>query len=309
MRDVASFLRNMRNAKGLTQTEAARGILDKDSLSLIERGIQFPHAEHFMMLLERYGILGYSLGDFFDQGNASLQELKNQILSSMRTKEFGNLPGLLFSFQSEFEGLSSAKQRHDVFSRQFLLYAKAWYYHALGGSADDFLDSCMMCLKMTQPSLNTSLHDLPDCLVQNELMIINSIACLHAQHYDTNLALNIFVQLLARQKNFEGSHPVHYHNHACLLHNAALVEFDHNPVLALSHISHSLSHFTEYGGTWFACRAWRTELQMRQSLSMDYDPTRDLWILEGMFKKFVPRHLKNTSFKDFMNEREYLELF
>ncbi len=309
MRSIASFLKALRKAVGLTQVEAARGILDKDSLSQIECGKHFPHAEHFGPLLERYGICGYSLGDFFDIKNACLIDYKNQILSCMQFKEFGKLPGLLFSFRSEFQNQSHRTQKKDVFSRQFLSYALEWYNYMNGGSPDVFLKVCVKCLKMTQPSFGPSFPIEKAFLVQNELMILNSIACILATHYDRKKALRLFGQLLACHKHFTGSHPIYFRNYACLLHNTALIEWEYNPILARSHMSRAFSLLSQYGGSWTSCLVWRSDLQIKGFLSFSHDAQREKYQLSIMYRKFRPPYMANTSFFEFFQETEFLELF
>ncbi len=309
MRDVASFLRSMRHQAGLTQVEAAHGILEKDNLSLIERGKQFPHAEHFVLLLERYGVSGYSLCDFFDQRTALLQDLKNQILSAMQFTEFGRLPELLFLFQSEFEQFSDKKQRKDVFSRQFFLYAKAWFHYSGGGSPDDYLDACLSSLRLTQPHFDETFNAAASHLIQNEIMIINSIACLCARFSLKKQALILFEQMLIRLKQCIGSHPIHFRNVACLSHNAALLEWEFDPFLSERHMERALSLFGQYGGAWSGCLAWRSQLQVTQALRPEKDLTPECWALEAAFSKFRPQSMSELSFEEFMARQEYMELF
>ena len=309
MRDVASFLRTMRLQAGLTQYAAAKDILDKDNLSLIERGKQFPHAEHFILLLERYGVSGFSLCDFFDQRTADLLHLKNQILSAMQFTELGRLPELLFVYRTEFERVSTKKQKKDVFSRQFFCYAQAWLYYTEGGCADDFLDACVDSIRMTQPGFDESFNVKFAHLIQNELMIINSIACLCARFYMKRQALVLFEQLLQYQNQCIAAHPVHFRNLACLTHNAALLEWEFDPFLSEQHIRQALAMFSQYGGAWSACLAWRSQLQIRHCLCPSEDQTGALWRLESMYLKFRPEYFRDIGFEEFMERQEYLELF
>lgn len=283
--------------------------MQKDSLSLIERGRRFPHPEHFLLLTERYGVAGYSLGDFFDQKTARMLELKNRILSAMQFKELGLLPELLFSFREAMEAKSHASDSGNIFSQQFFQYASGWFGYASGGEPQPFLTACIACLRLTQPHFGEAFNPADTFLNQNELMILNSIACLYALLSQTRQALILFEQLLLRLKEMHGSHPIHFRNLACLTHNAALLEWEYSPIAAEEHLQKSLSLSTQYGGAWQGCLIWRSQLQVKMLLHPQENLTGEFWALEAAFDKFRPANYRPCDFEEFKDKKEYLELF
>ena len=283
--------------------------MQKDSLSLIERGRRFPHPEHFMLLVERYGVTGYSLGDFFDQKTSHLLELKNRILSAMCCKELGLLPELLFRFREAMEEKKPISDSGNIFSQQFFQYANGWFDYASGGDPQLFLTSCITCLRLTQPHFGDTFNATDAFLNQNELMILNSIACLYALLSQNRQALILFEQMIIKQKRMIASHPIHYKNLICLYHNAALLEWEVDLLLSEEHIRHAKHLASQYGGVWTGCRVWRSELQIIRHLRPSHDLTDDLWGLKAVYTHFRPKSMVEIDFDSFMEKQEFLELF
>lgn len=308
MRNIASFLRTMRQRAGLTQYEASFRIVDKDTLSLYERGRQCPHPENFMLLMERYGITGYPYGDFFDQRTAELMNLKNKILTTMNSLELGDIPELLYLYKNECEKYNEVEVWENIFEWQFFSYVKAWYYYLETQNAQEFLGACMECIALTQPDFREKIELRKAYLIQNELMILNAIAIAYAKTGRECEALILFLQLLNRQYPGESSHPIKNRNIACLSHNAALLEWKMDPMLSQQHLEQSMNQLLHYGGMWTGCLVWRSQIQIRQKIDPSLDQTEERWELERAYRRFRPPFFCNTDFETFIEMEDYLFL-
>ena len=181
---VGDFLRETRIRKGYTQEEVSYGICTSASLSRIENGVQKPGRLILEKLFERLGTENNMFNSFVSREE---MELYSEIQELIRDVTDGDIKEIETQI-SKVEELTANISGLEV---QCLFFAKGELAKQRDKDRNKAMELMMKAIHITLPDFDGINPLRSNLLTFDEIMIINSIAVLHAKNGEIMVAIQL----------------------------------------------------------------------------------------------------------------------
>lgn len=198
---IGDFIRQRRQALGLSQAQVCEGLCEPATLSRIENGSQAPSYRRAIALLQRLGLSDDLYFALVDRDEMAVQTLREEVLAdAIRFKRAGDeeRPQIQASALEKLAELEQAAKPDDRITRQFILSTRA----AIGSySPQEQRELVMEALRLTVPRIDLE-NIQPGLYSMDETTLLNQIAVTYATGGNRRKAIDIYRQLLRYvQKN------------------------------------------------------------------------------------------------------------
>lgn len=181
---VGEFIKETRIRRGYTQENVCLEICTPASMSRIENGAQMPGRTVLEKLLERLGVENDLFNLFVDREELELYET---VQAMIRDITDGNLEAL----EQHIAKVEGMTVKSTELERQCLLFAKGELSRQKRGDADTAMQMFMQAIHITLSAFDGKTPLRENLLTFDEIMIINSIAVLHAGENSIRIALEL----------------------------------------------------------------------------------------------------------------------
>jgi len=187
--NVGQLIKSLRTQKGIKQDELAQGIMDRTTLSKIERGIAMPSKTNLDALFEK---LGYNpnliTNIFMTSAEIEIQNLKDELAVYLVQQRTTEAESLLAQFEKDKRFLS-----HPL-NKQWLIQMQITNEMNKGTKTKDIIFQLHAGLELTIPNFDEK--KIADYLLSvQELRLINMIANYYILNSDWKSAYEIFFSL------------------------------------------------------------------------------------------------------------------
>lgn len=191
MVQIGMLIKNERKNQNITQEDLCDGICEVSTLSKIENGRQEPNLSTFTCLMQRLGLPSDRYRCLVSRDDFEIQDLIYEIKRHHVANRYDKVKELL----TKLEQYADPKDR---IVKQYIMFIWATVHSKEDPSestARTVMDELTKALHITKPKID--LEELNrELLSIQELEVLNAIANTYYKINETELALDIFLQLL-----------------------------------------------------------------------------------------------------------------
>lgn len=221
---LGAYMKERRQALGLTQTEVCEGICETMTLSRLESGSQTPAYNRIVAMLQRLGLPDDRFIALLNKNELETDMLKNEIIACniQFEEQVGQARQLAFEKGMEkLAELEAILEKDDQITRQFILRSKVILGKPEGGySLDEQREMLLEAIRLTVPrfdleEIDRSLYSLDEIKIIIQIANVYSLLGQHRKAVDILSQLLKYIQKHCSNLTQSASHlPFAAHNYA-----------------------------------------------------------------------------------------------